>query len=845
MPDLRRYHQKRDPERTPEPFGDEPVARAVAGGGPHVFVVQQHAARRMHWDLRLEIDGVLTSWAVPRGPSLDPAEKRLAVLTEDHPLEYADFEGIIPEGNYGAGAMIVWDRGTYHTADAQPPSAGVAQGKLDLLFQGHKLRGRFALVRTRGAQSNEWLLFRKGDPPAPGAVELVEAEPASVLSGLSISELRAGVQRDADLASAIQERDAPPLREDPLTLRPMLASRGERPFSRAGWLFELKHDGVRVLAHKLEEGSARVISRAGRDVTRIYPEVTRAIAHLPVASFSIDGEVVAFDAGGRSSFERLQRRFTQTDPEGVAEVQVEIPVLLFAFDLLVANGRDLRGLPLELRKRALERFVPRNGFVRFSDHLSEEGLALYEAAREHGFEGVIAKRADSRYLCGKRSAHWVKLKLPRTARFVIVGATPGRGARGSLGSLMVAWWRGGVLTYAGNVGSGLGEAVIEQLLGAFEALRAERPAFADPPEARGALYVRPELVCEVRYTEVTQAGLLRQPVFLRLAPETPVDECLAPAQSELAPVPPEPPPTQLAAPEPAPEALELSRLEKVFWPDEGLTKGDLLAYYEAVWPWLAPYLRDRPVVLVRYPDGIAGKHFYQKNVPSFTPSWARRQEIEGTDYFICNDLRTLLYVINSGAIPLHVWSARLGTLDRPDWLILDLDPKEAPFDDVITIAREARTLLADLGVEPFVKSSGQAGLHVMLPLASRLDHEEAKTLGEVLARVLCAQLPNLATVARPVAARADKVYIDYLQNGHGKLIVAPLSVRAVPGAPVSMPLRWSRVTRRLDPARFTLRTAVRALERDGDPLAGVLGASIDVDALLGALLERLQEKGGS
>jgi bifunctional non-homologous end joining protein LigD len=373
-----------------------------------------------------------------------------------------------------------------------------------------------------------------------------------------------------------------------------------------------------------------------------------------------------------------------------------------------------------------------------------------------------------------------------------------------------------------------------------------QPAFVGaPPElrrTRGAVYVDPELACEVTFTEVTEAGLLRHPVFGRLRPDRRPSDCdpqpTAAGSAESAEEP-------MAAPAPAARAadnaprLELTRLEKVFWPVEGYTKGDLLAYYERVWPWLAPYLRDRPLVLTRYPDGIDGKSFYQKNAPEFTPAWALRESVDGTDYFICNELRTLLYVINSGAIPLHVWSSRRTAIERPDWLVLDLDPKEAPFAHVVEVARFIHRLLESLGAAHFLKTSGQDGLHVMVPLAGALDHDDAKRLAEVLARVVCAELPEIATIARPLAARADRVYVDFLQNGRGKLIAAPLSVRPRPGAPVSMPLRWSQLGSRLDPARFTIRTAVRALEQRGDPFAGVLGPGVDVEGLLGALVRRL------
>ena len=834
MGDLEPYRAKREPGATPEPFGAEKEPQALPPGAPRRFVVQQHAARSLHWDLRLEIEGVLASWAVPRGPSLDPRSKRLAVRTEDHPLEYADFEGVIPPGNYGAGAMIVWDAGAYRTADGQAPAAGLERGKLDLLLHGHKLRGRFALVRTRGEGGRQWLLLRKGEPPEAGA-EIVEREPASVLSGLRVEELRDGATRDSEVGRLL--RGAPQRALDAAALRPMLAGTADAPFSREGWVFELKYDGVRVLAEK-RGARVRIFARSGAERTGIYPEVAAALGHLPLGDFVVDGEIVALDETGRSSFERLQRRFTQSDPAAAARLRSEVPVVLYVFDLLAAAGRDARALPLVRRKEALARFAPRLGVVRFADHVEGDGEALFEAAREHGLEGVMAKRADSPYESGRRSPRWLKLKVPRTALLAIVGYVAGRGSRRALGSLMLAWRREGRLVYAGNAGSGLDDATLARLLEELPPARLEDPAFAGAPEppVRGTVYVRPERVCEVRYSEVTSAGLLRHPVFLRLRDGLGPEACEAPAAREAAAEAAPAAPARAAAPE-----LELSRLDKVFWPVEGFTKGDLLAYYEAAWPWLAPYLRDRPVVLTRYPDGIEGKHFYQKNAPEFTPAWARRETIDGTDYFVCNDRRTLLYVVNSGAIPLHVWSARLGDLDRPDWLILDLDPKQAPFARVVRVARHIHRLLADLGAAHFVKTSGQDGLHVLLPLAGCLDHAEARSLGEVLARAVCAELPEIATVARPLAARGAKVYVDYLQNGRGKLIASPFSVRPRPGAPVSMPLAWSQVTARLDPARWTIETALRRIERRGDPLRGVLGPPVDVEALLAALGRRLEE----
>jgi bifunctional non-homologous end joining protein LigD len=834
MPDLKRYREKRDPNATPEPFGAEAEARALPPSAARAFVIQQHAARSMHWDFRIEIDGVLVSFAIPKGPTLDSREKRFAAQTEDHPLEYADFEGIIPSGNYGAGAMIVWDRGSYSTVEGRAPAEALAAGKLDLLLLGHKLRGRFALVRMKGEGGKSWLWLSKWKGKLPER-EIVEAEPDSVLSGLTVAELREGVTR-TDEVTELARRAAAPVRALPAAaLDPMLAETEEKAFTRDGWLFELKYDGARVLAVKARGGEARLVARSGRDVTAVYPEITRAVRHLPVSECAIDGEVVALDDRGRASFERLQTRF-RGQPAPRAEI--DTPVVYYAFDALSAEGHDLRALPLIARKEILACFAPRAGFVRFSDHLEREGEALLEAARRSQLEGVVAKKADSRYESGKRSKSWLKIKLPRTALLAIVGFTRGKGSREALGSVLLAWRKDGKLVFAGAAGSGLDDASIKELREALAARQVTRPEFEGAPDLKGVTYVRPELVAEVRYSEVTSAGMLRHPVFLGLRDKAKLADCEAPAEARAEADPgPAPAPVRLRSKDEG--QPRLTRLDKVFWPVEGYTKGDLLRYYEAVWPWLAPYLRDRPLVLTRYPDGIEGKSFYQKNAPEFTPDWVTRAEIDGADYFICNELRTLLHVINSGAIPLHVWSARRDSLDRPDWLILDLDPKQAPFAHVVAIARHIHALLDELRAAHFVKTSGQDGLHVLVPLGRSLDHDDARRLAEVLARVVCADLPEIATITRPVAARGERVYVDYLQNGRGKLIAGPFSVRPRPHAPVSMPLEWKQVNARLDPTKFNIETAPPRLKKSGDPFAGVLGPGVDAVALLGALAERL------
>jgi bifunctional non-homologous end joining protein LigD len=831
MGSLERYHRKRDPGATPEPFGDERLQRILPPGASREFVVQQHAARNMHWDLRLEIDGVLVSWAVPKGPTLDASQRRLAVQTEDHPIEYAAFEGVIPEGNYGAGAMIVWDNGSFRTADGVSPAEGLRAGKLDLWMNGLKLRGRFALVRTQAGEGRHWLLLHKSRIEAEPD-ELIDAHPESVLSGLTIRELAEGQRCDDAVNDAIAvgaSRPAPPFD----SLKPMLAASAEQAFSRDGWLFELKYDGMRVLVDKRGD-AVRLQSRTGRDATHSFPEIAASARHLPLESCVLDGEIAALDETGRTSFESLQRRFGKSDPEVVARLRFEVPTVMYAFDLLCADGRDLRARTTLERKEMLAAFIPREGRIRLADHVAGEGEALFAMAEEHEMEGVIAKRADARYESGRRSQSWLKIKVPRRAELAIVGYAQGRGSRGPIGSLLLAWNADGEFRYAGSVGSGIDGPAADALIPQLEAARRDSAACTRTPgsPARATTYVEPELVCEVSYTEITGAGSLRHPVFHGLVEDRDPLACVSPAAREEVPEGP-------ATAAPAEPGLQLSNLDKVFWREEGYTKGDLLDYYEAVWPWLEPYLRDRPVVLTRYPDGIAGKFFYQKNAPEFTPSWVQRENIEGTDYFICNDCQTLLYVINSGAIPLHVWGARRGALDRPDWLILDLDPKQAPFSRVVTIARHIHALLRDLDVDHYVKTSGQSGLHVLLPVAGQLDHEQNRALAEVLARTVCADLPEIATVVRPVAARGDKVYVDFGQNGRGRLIASPLSVRPVAGATVSAPLRWSQVTQRLNPSNWTLKTTPGKLARSGDPLLGVMNDPVDVQALLAALVERL------
>jgi bifunctional non-homologous end joining protein LigD len=819
---LARYRAKRHADRTPEPFGSAPAS------GGRLFVVQMHAARVTHYDFRLEMEGVLRSWAVPRGPSPNPADKRLAVYVEDHPLEYARFEGRIPEGNYGAGAVIVWDRGTW--APLEDPLEGLEKGKLLFDLHGHKLRGRWTLVRTKRGPK-DWLLIKERDAYASTAS--TDAYPAdSVVSGLTVEALASGDDPGAPIAAQIAELGAPVRTVDPAKVKPMLAETGE-PFSKLGWLFEIKYDGYRLIVAR-SGGRAVLYSRAGHDLTETFPEIASAVAGLPYEHVVLDGEVVVHDARGLPSFARLQKRGRLTRRADIARAALDLPATYYAFDLLGFGDRDLRGLPLHARKEVLRRVLPTVGSVRYSEHIEGEGLQMYEHMRGLGLEGVLAKRADSKYAAG-RSGQWLKIAIARTDDFVVVGYTELKGSQAGFGALLLAQYAGETLVYVGRAGSGFTTDDLRVLRARLEGVRAAKPPRNAPVEA-GAHWTEPAFVCEVRFKEVTPDGLLRQPVFVRVRDDKPMEECVRRQAAE-------------ALPEPAPvvgpaveKHVHYTNLDKVFWPAEKYTKGDLIAYYRAVSKWLLPYLQDRPLVLTRYPDGIDGKSFFQKDAPGFAPEWIRthvlwsEQAQREVRYFVAEDEESLAYIINMGTIPLHVWSSRLATLERPDWCIIDLDPKGAPFADVLRIAKCIEKLCADIALPCLPKTSGSTGLHVLIPLGRALTYEQSRTLGELIARVVVAELSDIATIARAVPSRGGKVYVDYLQNGHGRLLVAPFSVRPLARAPVSMPLAWREVKRGLANDRFTIANAVARLEKLGaDPLRPVLDLTPD----LGAALERL------
>ena len=899
---LDQYREKRDFAATPEPPDAVPQGRA----GPLTFVVQKHDATRLHYDLRLEVGGVMKSWAVPRGPSSDPAVRRHAVMTEDHPIAYSAFEGVIPKGQYGAGQVIVWDAGTYapehervydfssrEEAEAAMEAA-IEAGKLSVQMRGRKLKGSWSLVKT----STDWLLLKHDDPLADPDADLTALD-RSVVSGLTLDDIRDGhLPRHRKAPSdytpaALNGSSAAPF---PDTLPPMMASVRE-PFSHPDWLFEPKLDGIRAVAH-VSGGEARLYSRRGTDLTATYPGLVAALAAQPVAEAVYDGEICAFDERGVPSFELLQQRMNLAGELDIAGAEARVPVSYMAFDLLHLDGFDLTSVALEERKEALARVLLPVGPVALVEHFQAEGKEAYEGAVALGLEGVVAKRRGSRYLPGKRSDSWAKVKARQTTEFVVAGFTPGEGLReptfGAL--LLAAREEDGALTYRGRAGGGFSDALLVDLRAQLEALATDASPFPEtPPEAADATFVRPELVVEVEYTEVTSQGLLRAPVFKRLRPDiTPDDVVFLAEPASSAPAPPTAPSlasqaaSVLAQLDESREELHLdvdgheipvTNLGKALWPEHGsqraVTKRDLLRYLATVAPLMLPHLRDRLITLTRYPNGIGDLHFYQKHSeappPDFVETVTHHSEGAGGDreFLLCNNLATLLWLGQLANLEFHATMARVSpdpdahslprdftgsrdnveasVLNYPDFLLFDLDPYiyrgdeaagEEPqlnrkaFAKTVEVARAFKEILDAAALPSYVKTSGATGLHIYVPVLRQFPYPVIRSLCETVSGELLARMPRDVTLEWASEKRTGKIFLDVNQNARAKNVAAIFSPRAKPGAPVSVPVRWDELDD-LYPTDFTVLTAPARFAETGDLWAGILDAKQDLTALLG------------
>jgi bifunctional non-homologous end joining protein LigD len=825
-----------------------------------VFVVHEHKATRHHWDLRLEIDGVLCSWAVPKAPSMDPDDKRLAVKVENHPKEYIDFEAVIPPGNYGAGPMIVWDRGLF--LPIGDPAQGMREGEVKFELRGYKLRGAFTLVhtgkgkrgRSSGRGSDDWLLIKKRDPWAEaflgGGVPLSEA---SILSGLTVDELFSGAARIAKVRALLAELGLPKKAINPVGFEPMLCHTADAPFSSPDWIFELKYDGYRMIAWG-GDGKAELRYRSNLVATPRFPEIAAAVKAIPCPGVVLDGEVVVTDPEGKPVFNLLQQRSQLARASEIQRAAAALPATYFVFDLLGLDGWDLRGLPTIQRKELARQLVPAVGPMRWADHVEELGEVFLAAVVERGLEGVVAKKKSAPYK-STRTRDWLKLKVDPEDDFAVCGYTPPKSSRIGLGALYLAMrdpetdaW-----VFAGKVGSGFADAELAALEAELRAEPSWQPPFPLPERIAGARWIEPTRVCTVRYREWIESDVgngvrvPRFPVFVRFRDDKKPHECTVPAHFHEVADAPEAAGVELEV-EPAAAVsreLKLSNQNKVFWPAASgidgvaVTKGDLVDYYREIAPWILPYMADRPCVITRFPDGIDGKWFYQKDMPEWVPPWLRtfksfsEHSQREVHYVLVDDADGLAFLANLGSIPMHVWASRAVADGQPDWTIIDLDPKNAPREDVVPLALAIHELCESLALPNYVKTSGQTGLHVLIPLGGQLSHDDARNLAYLIALMVERRHRSMATTNRNPNARGGKVYLDWGQNARGQLLVAPYSVRPQPGAPVSMPLTWDEVTPALDPRAFHLRNARARMERLGaDPVRPVLTEKPDLRAVM-------------
>ena len=882
---LDEYQRKRKFSETPEPHGTP----KQAGGGPIVparatFVIQKHRARRLHYDLRLEMEGVLKSWAVPKGPSLSPKEKRLAVMTEDHPMEYGGFEGTIPEGNYGAGTVIIWDNGDYEVEGPLAPEQQLARGEIKFVLHGKKLRGSFVLVKIKGrpkegSKGNEWLLIKHDDAYADGSWD-IEDHPDSATTGRSLDEVKQGLppgQGASSLAAAALEgADEAPM---PERIEPMLATLFDKPFSDPEWLFELKWDGMRVVAF-LDEGRCRLQARSGRDVTQQFPEMAELPARVAARQAILDGEIVVLDGQGRGDFGRLQPRMHTAVPSPA--MLREAPVHYYAFDILYCDGYDLRSVALEQRKQLLKEILRVSPPALYSNHVLEKGEDLYDLAGKHEAEGIIGKQIHSPYVAG-RSAYWVKLKTVNEVDAVIGGFTAPAGGRQHFGALLVGLYEGRDLVFVGGVGTGFTEKLLESLAEELEPRKTKACPFSELPKTKEKAYwVKPDLVARVKYGSWTHDGRLRAPVFLTLRRDLDPKECRLLAEKPVSLNA-----TNTGSKKSAPSTVKvtaalpllrdrgeieqelrqgkresvlleidgkpirLTNLNKIYFPEPGYTKRDLLAYYYGISEFILPFMKDRPLVLHRYPNGVTGGAFYQKEAAEETPDWVDTFPIHSGErgkairYLVVNDLAALLYVANLGCIEQHPWSSRTDDLDCPDYVFFDLDPTEgASYDTVVEVARAVYKVLEQIGVRVFFKTSGATGFHMYLPLERNYDYEHVRSFAEIVARLVAGEMQKQVTLERSVGRRdRGKVYIDYSQNAYGRPLATVYSVRPFALATVSTPVLLKELKKGLTPERFTIKTMPARLEKMGDLWADFWAQRQTIEAALERLSMKIGKKG--
>ena len=896
---LEKYKQKRSAGKTPEPFGGKPDNTALR------FVIQKHDASHLHYDFRLEMEGVLKSWAVPKGPSLNPEVKRLAMMVEDHPYDYRNFEGIIPKGQYGGGTVIVWDEGTY-----EPVEEGNAQvkskeknllhqlysGKLKFTLHGKKLKGQFALVKAHGRGENGWLLMKMEDKYASQddillkdksviskkTIAQMEKSPDNVYgknivkTGSTVKDTK-GKQNEAvqkveeQLQPELSQSEKPdtsdlkPLLKEATKQKfyttiaePMLATLVDSPFDDVNWLYEIKWDGYRAVAF-INKGKVEIKSRNDKSFNEKFYPIYQALQQMNLNAV-LDGEIVVVDDNGQANFGALQNWRSEAD--GILHYYV--------FDILWYNGYDLKHLPLLIRKQILAAVLEETDILRISQHFETSGTEFFEAAIQMGLEGMMAKRKDSLYQIGNRTKDWLKIKANKRQEVVIGGFTRNSGSGKPFSALLVGVFEKKKLVYTGKIGTGFNIKTQKEMLEQFKPLIIDKSPFTSEPDVNKpsrfrpnppnavATWLKPELICEVSFTEMTSDGVMRHPSFQgmrtdkkanKVVPEKElnIEKLVAMPRADAAK------PIKIAKPvkaerktllNPTEETqvkningheMKFTNLSKIFWPDIKARKRDMLNYYYQVAPIILPYLKDRPMSLNRFPNGITGQSFYQKDMTGKAPDWVETflyhsgADDRDRNYLVCRKEADILYMANLGSIEMNPWNSREQTEDNPDWCVIDLDPDKNSFNQVIECALVTRQILESVNVDSYCKTSGSTGLHIYIPLGAQYDYEIAKEFGRVIATLVHQQLPKYTSIERMTAKRGGKMYIDFLQNRPQATLASAYSVRPKPGATVSMPLLWDEVKKGLKMSDFTIFNAMDRLKEMGDIFKPVIGKGIDIE----------------
>lgn len=800
------YNKKRNFKQT-----DEPAGKNIATGKMR-FVVQRHQASHLHYDFRLELGGVLKSWAVPKGPSMNPAQKRLAVMVEDHPVSYIDFKGVIPKGNYGAGKVEIWDNGNFIPLNGSRKKITDKQalqqlkkGELKFSVKGRKLKGEFVLVRLKNEEKN-WLLIKHKDLQAVST--LYDAEKTDTEKTRSVASIRHGRAKKI-----------------PNYIKPMLASPSNNPFKDTDWIFEIKWDGYRAVT-EITNTAIKFYSRNGIDFSERFPVIYNALQKIK-HNCILDGEIVLLNNKNLPDFQRLQNY----------ENNLDLPLIYYVFDLLELDGKNIENLPLTDRKSLLKKLLAKNKIIHYCDHVDTDGVEFLKQAKEKSLEGIIAKHKESEYGRGRRSKQWLKLKNIQSTEVVIAGYTAPKGQRDHFGSLVLANKKGNGWLYRGHAGTGFSGNTLETLKKIMKPLETNLSPFTEKVPVNGEVtWLQPKLVAEIAYTEITKDKVFRHPVFLKLQGEKSINDLHEEIIEETTLV------KKSETIKVGGHSVIITNRQKIFWPQEGYTKGDVVDYYKKIYRTLLPHLKNRPLSLKRNPNGIRDEGFYHKDAGEKTPDYvtvfksASESSNKIIDYIVCNNKATLLYLANLGCIEMNPWNSTMQQPENPTWMVIDIDPAEKnTFQQVVETALATKEILDKAGVKSYCKTSGASGLHVYVPMKNKYNYTTIKDFAHIIASMVTELLPGFTTLERSLKKRGNNIYVDYLQNRSGQTLASAYSIRPVPGASVSAPLEWKEVNNSLMPSDFTIENMVERIKTKGDLFRPVITEITNIEKALARL----------